>query len=67
MKLFMDESIVLSMQEAIDKARVELSKAIYLSECGSNAGIRKINENKTAWLSWVVYLADRGIETIKDK
>lgn len=62
----MDDNILRNMQEAIDKARAELSAASHLEECGSNAGIRKINANKAAWLSWVVYLADRGIETVKD-
>ena len=65
--LSMDEKILKVMQKAIDKSRAELSAASYLEECGSNAGMRKINANKAAWLSWVVYLADRGIETIKDK
>ncbi len=58
----MDKNMIDTMQAAIAKAKEELSVAIHLEECGSNAGIRKMNANKCEWLSWVVYLAERGIE-----
>ena len=38
------------MQTALSKAEQELSRASYLSESGSNAGIRKMNDNKVEWL-----------------
>ena len=50
------------MEAALEKAKAELSMAIHLEECGGNPGIRKMNANKAKWLSWVVYLAERGIE-----
>ena len=53
------------MTEALKKAKEEQSKAIYLEECGSNAGIRKMNANKCEWLKWVIYLAEIGLETEK--
>lgn len=50
------------MKNALDKATHELDQASYLSECGANAGIRKMNDNKVEWLRWVVYLAQHGLE-----
>ena len=50
------------MRQSLEKAKEELSKASYLSECGSNAGIRKMNSNKIEWLRWVVCLAETGLE-----
>lgn len=50
------------MEAALEQAKNELSYAIHLEECGGNAGIRKINANKAAWLKWVVYLAETGLE-----
>lgn len=50
------------MKQSLKKAKEELSKASYLSECGSNAGIRKMNSNKIEWLRWVVCLAETGLE-----
>jgi hypothetical protein len=46
-------------------AKEELSRAVYLEDCGSNAGIRKMNANKAEWLKCVVYLAELGLETEK--
>ena len=46
---------------ALEKAKEELSKACHFIECGSNAGIRKMNENKADWLKWLIYLAERGL------
>ena len=54
-----------TMQEALDKAREEFNRACYLADCGSNAGIRKMNGNKADWLKWVLYLAERGLEEEK--
>ena len=49
-------------REALEKAKEELALANWLSECGANAGIRRMWSNKTYWLSWVVYLAERELE-----
>lgn len=46
---------------ALKKAREELNKACYYEECGTNAGIRKMNSNKADWLSLVLSLAERAI------
>ena len=53
---------MLSDKEALEKANNELRNAIWLSECGKNAGIREMNENKCDWLSIVIYLAEQGYE-----
>lgn len=53
------------MEAALKKAKEEHSKAIYLEECGGNAGLRKMNANKSKWLKWVIYLAELGLETEK--
>lgn len=47
---------------ALKKAKNELNHAIYLSECGANAGIRAIAERKSAWLSSVVYMAEKYMQ-----
>jgi hypothetical protein len=60
----MDEKILNQMSKALDKAKEELDKASYLSECGSNPGLRQMNSNKAEWLHWVVYLAQRGLKSL---
>ena len=49
------------MQQAIDKAKDELSRACHFIDCGANAGIRKMNSNKADWLKWLIYLAEKGL------
>lgn len=61
----MEKSLYEDMNAALEKARTERDHASYLSECGQNAGIRKMNSNKAEWLKWVVYLAERGLEAEK--
>jgi hypothetical protein len=61
----MDTNMLNAMTQALDKAQEELDKAKYFEECGSNAGIRKMNENKAEWLRWVVYLAGYGLERMR--
>ena len=63
----MDKETLARMQQSLEKAKEELSKANYLEECGSNAGIRKMNSNKADWLKWVVYLAEEGLELFKNE
>ena len=58
----MDKSMLEVMKAALDKAVKERNHASYLEESGANAGIRKMNANKAEWLSWVIYLAERGLE-----
>lgn len=57
-----DKNMFDTMQAALEKAKVELSMATHLEECGGNPGIRKMNANKAGWLKWVVYLAELGLE-----
>ena len=52
---------MMKFEEAIKKAKVELSQAIYLSECSESKGIRTINFNKADFLSSLIYLAEIGI------
>ena len=61
----MDKKALDLMISALEKANEVYSQASYLSECGSNAGIRKANENKAEWLRWIIYLADRGLAAEK--
>lgn len=53
------------LEAAFKKGEEELNYAIYLEDCGGNAGIRKINSNKVDWLKWVMYLAEIGLEVEK--
>lgn len=57
----MDKDTLNVMYQSLEKAKEELDKAMYLEECGSNSGIRKMNSNKVDWLKWVVYLAEAGL------
>lgn len=54
--LFIDQARV-----ALEKARAEFHLAIYLGECGSNAGIRKIWSERADWLAPLIYLAEAQI------
>lgn len=63
----MDKTLFDTVEAALNKAKEELSYATYLEDCGVNAGIRKINSNKTDWLKWVIYLAEIGLETEKNQ
>lgn len=48
-------------KEALEMANNELDRAIYLSECSRSAGIRAINEEKSEWLSVLLYLAEQNM------
>ena len=52
---------MLTDKEALEAAKEELSRAIYLSECSRSAGIRAINEDKAKWLSVLIYFAEIGM------
>lgn len=56
---------MLTDEKALDIAKEELHSAIYLSECGGNAGIRKINSDKADWLSVLIYNAEQYNEVRK--
>ena len=58
----MEKEVITACQESLTIAKDELTRAIYLEECGSNAGIRKMNANKANWLKWLIYLAELGLE-----
>lgn len=45
-------------KEALQIAKEELSRAIYLSECSRSAGIGAINEDKAEWLSILICNAE---------
>ena len=48
---------MISLNEALIKARNEMHLAIHLSEVAPNAGLRKIYENKADYLSTLIYAA----------
>ncbi len=50
---------MLTDKEALETAKNELRRAIYLSECSRSAGIRSINEEKAEWLSVLIYNAEQ--------
>ena len=50
---------MLTDKEALETAKEELSRAIYLSECSRSAGIRAINEDKAEWLSVLIRNAEQ--------
>jgi hypothetical protein len=62
-----DKEILNRMTKALDTAKEKLNQASYLSECGSNPGLRQMNSNKADWLHWVVYLAEHGLETLEEE
>ena len=55
--LFIDQA-----KASLEKARAELYLAIYLGECGSNAGIRKIWAERADWIASLIYLAEAQIK-----
>ena len=46
-------------KEALQIAKEELRRALYLSECSRSAGIRAINEDKAEWLSILIRSAEQ--------
>ena len=52
---------MLTDKEALTMAKVELNRATYLSECGKNAGIRKMYGDKADWLSVLIYSAEKSM------
>lgn len=63
----MEKSVYEAMTKSLETAREKLNQASYLSECGSNPGLRQMNSNKAEWLKWVVYLAEYGLNAIEDE
>lgn len=58
---------MLTDKEALETAKEELIRAIYLSECSRSAGIRAINEDKTEWLSVLIYNAEQNMKRNLEK
>ena len=48
---------MITLSEALCKARNEYAMAIHLSETAPNAGLRKIYENRAEYLSTIIYAA----------
>lgn len=48
---------MMSLTEALCKARNDYAMALYLSETAPNAGLRKIYENRAEFLSVLIYTA----------
>ena len=46
------------VKTALEKAKAEFHLAIYLGECGNNAGIRKIWSERADWIAPLIYLAE---------
>lgn len=55
------DSWTFDCEQCLESARQELAHAIYMSECGNNAGLRKIYSNKADMLSRLIYLAEHGL------
>lgn len=53
---------MMTIEEAIERAKTELSQAVYLSECGSNYGIRAIYEDKAEWLCALLRFAEKALK-----
>jgi len=51
-----------SVKKSIAEANEELGKAMYLSECGANAGIRTIWSKRASWLSDLLHAAREQVE-----
>lgn len=49
---------MLTDKEALQIAKEELERALYLSEYSRSAGIRAINEDKAEWLSILICNAE---------
>lgn len=52
---------MLNDKEALERAKTELARSIYLSECGRNAGIRKMYSDKSDWISVLIYHAEQNM------
>lgn len=56
----------MTKEEALAKAKKELELDNYVAETGINTGLRTIHENRSAWLSLVVGLAEKGLNNSID-
>lgn len=57
---------MLTNEEALQKAKQELSTSRYMSECSFNNGLQKIHSNRVEWLSLVVSMAEDSLyNTVK--
>lgn len=49
--------------EALEEAKKQLAFCTYMSECGPNAGLRKIYGDQADWLSRITYLAEKQLNS----
>lgn len=49
--------------EALEASKKHLAFCTYMSECGPNAGLRKIYGDQADWLSWITYLAEKQLNS----
>lgn len=52
-------------EEALEKANEQIGRALYISECSRNPGLRKIYDNQLKWLGTVFDLARIGLTTLR--
>ena len=52
---------MLTKEQALAKAKDELSYSSYMTESGANSGLRKIHENRLEWLVPLVVMAEHGL------
>lgn len=58
---------MMSLKDALHKARNELALAIHLSEVAPNAGLRTIYENRAELLSALIYAAGVYKKLLEDR
>ena len=54
-------------REALDKAQNELDTSSYLAELSLNIGLRKVHQNRIAWLARVLRLARKALYIEENK
>jgi hypothetical protein len=58
---------MISLNEALVKARNELAMSVYLSETAPNAGLQVIYENKAEWLCQLLWAANQYQKLLEEK
>lgn len=54
-------------EEALEKAKSQLSQASYKGECLNNRGLATAYNNKAEWLSKLIYCAELGITALREQ
>lgn len=60
------EDYIRRVEQSIQAAEKQLSRASYISECTENAGLRAIYSKQATWLADVVYAASCELERQKN-